>query len=128
MRVNNLNIIQYSPLLAPTVNYLLGFVLGSVTGTEYLSLLSILDEMKKGEYAISLNSILQIIMGKLGAPEFASLLGLIGYGVEITEAQKEPQVNVDDYVIYATTALNYSILIVFDKNRQFKFTRLYFNE
>lgn len=84
--------------------------------------------METGEYAISLNSVLQIIMEKLGAPEFASLLGLLGYGVEIDESQKEPQVSIGDYVIYATTALNYSILIVFDKNRQFKFTRLYFNE
>ena len=128
VKVDSQNIIRYSPLLAPTVNYLLGFVLGSVTGTEYLSLLSILDWMETGEYAISLNSVLQIIMEKLGAPEFASLLGLLGYGVEIDESQKEPQVSIGDYVIYATTALNYSILIVFDKNRQFKFTRLYFNE
>lgn len=115
--------------MEPTVNYLLGFVLGAVTGTEYLSLLSILDWMETGEYAISLNSVLQIIMEKLGAPEFAALLGLLGYGVEVTEEyEQNPQVVVDDYVIYTTTSLDYSILIVFDKNRQFKFTRLYFNE
>lgn len=129
VQVTNHNYEQYSWLLEPTVNYLLGFVLGAVTGTEYLSLLSILDWMETGEYAISLNSVLQLIMEKLGAPEFAALLGLIGYGVEVTEEyQENPQVIVGDYVIYATTSLDYSILIVFDKNRQFKFTRLYFNE
>lgn len=128
VRVTEGNLFRYSWLLDPTVSYLIGFVLGSVTGSEYLSLLSILDIMEGGDYTISLNNIVQIIMSKAGAPEFSTLLGLIGYGVEIAEAEADPQVNVDDYVIYATTSLDYSVLIVFNENRKFKFTRLYFNE
>lgn len=122
IEVDHRNYVFYTPFMNAVCEVLYGFAFNSIAGSDYVALLELLNAGTEEGLTLSLNSILQMIMTRLGAKEFANLMGFVGFAVEITEAGKEPAIEIGDYVIRPSVGLQYDMTIVLNKDGELKFT------